>query len=206
MSATTVRAVVNATFASSANRGPKGDVVLRDFRAMPIPEFTNHPDAAYDYLPPGKYVASISQIRERFVDPYGPDSRRAEIFNGWLSFRQIIHATVTVSGEYLDGSFVTSKEEPSDLDLSMWIDADRLDGLEDYQAQLLINLVGPANRSMVKATFHCDPFLVPECALGHSSFAAFQHMLWTETYWASCRQSDGSLLPGVEKGFIRVAL
>ncbi|MFH1940445.1 MAG: hypothetical protein ABIK21_09910 [bacterium] len=66
------------------------------------------------YLPKGIHKATIQQIKERF----GKSSeRRKELFGNFLAVVELVKKIrKTVVHFFLDGSFVTAKEHPGDID------------------------------------------------------------------------------------------
>ena len=85
-----------------------------------IPNFVHHPDAPAPYsflLPEGMHVCTLSEVEEAMVKPFATSQTRRRIFDGvsrYLADCQI-HG---VSGRiWLDGSFVTGKNNPGDVDV-----------------------------------------------------------------------------------------
>lgn len=74
-----------------------------------IPEFNKD-----GYLPKGLHKATLSEIKQRF----GSDaSRRKELFKGLQSLVQLLcKHKASIKRFLLNGSFVTSKESPEDID------------------------------------------------------------------------------------------
>jgi len=63
-------------------------------------------------LPPGKHTCTIEEVNQRFVY----NNKRREIFEGLLKLIEVLK-TVSCGTVYLDGSFVTSKPRPGDVDV-----------------------------------------------------------------------------------------
>jgi len=80
-----------------------------------IPEFNK-----YGNLPAGIYKSSITCIEKKF----GTNSeKRILLFNNFRKFLELISAfKVKVKHLIVDGSFVTSKESPGDIDCIMIIE------------------------------------------------------------------------------------
>lgn len=85
-----------------------------------IPQFTAH-----GLLPEGVHSATLEEVLERF----GGNDRREQLLNGLVEALRLLR----VAGcrrVYINGSFVTSRERPNDIDVC-WdiegIDADALD-------------------------------------------------------------------------------
>ena len=75
-----------------------------------IPPFNEH-----GFLPPGRFECSIAEIKTRFVT----NDHRKRIWSGLESFIDVLKAEGMPSEcpIFFDGSFVTSKHIPSDIDV-----------------------------------------------------------------------------------------
>lgn len=150
-------------------------------------------------LPDGVHAATVEEMEEAFVGAFPGSLTRRQVFRRWTSFRELVRGVVSVEHEYIDGSFVTDRPNPADVDLSLWIDAEELNGLplskERYFERLL---------SQGKA-YKCHPFVVPMCSHGHADYGQFVYMKgWTERYWRSYKKANGTVVPGVAKGYVEV--
>lgn len=85
-----------------------------------IPEFN-----ADGLLPRGVHPATLEEVLERF----GGNERREQLLNGLVEALRLLRAA-GCRRVYVNGSFVTSKERPNDID-ACWdidgVDADALD-------------------------------------------------------------------------------
>ena len=110
-------------------------------------ETTPGEDGRYQ-LPPGIHVATWLELVERF----GTNERRREILAGLLLALQALKAA-GCRRAYVDGSFITSKEEPGDFD-GCWdhtgVDFDALD-------PVLLDFDG--HREAQKAKFEGEMFI-----------------------------------------------
>ena len=79
-----------------------------------IPEFDER-----GYLPPGVHVATLDEVRQRF----GNNVRRNELLSNFNVLLEVIRR-VGASRLFLDGSFVTDKEIPGDIDAILVIPDD----------------------------------------------------------------------------------
>ncbi len=109
-------------------------------------------------LPAGRYLATVDDVEQTLVSPFPRSLTRADLFNGWQRLRREIRAMVSVEMEWIDGSFVTTKTDPGDIDLVTFIRAEHLVALPLADLQTLMPLfMGPAT----KARFRCESYLVP---------------------------------------------
>ena len=74
---------------------------------MPIPEL----DAGTGYLPPGVHDATWDEL----VEVFAFNSGRVELLQGFRNALESL-ARAGCKRAYLDGSFVTAKQDPSDFD------------------------------------------------------------------------------------------
>ena len=79
-----------------------------------IPEFDER-----GYLPPSVHVATLDEVRQRF----GNNVRRNELLSNFNVLLEVIRR-VGASRLFLDGSFVTDKEIPGDIDAILVIPDD----------------------------------------------------------------------------------
>ena len=83
---------------------------------MDMPEFNEE-----GLLPLGVYEADIDTIRNRFCT-FGNLKKRNKLFETFLKYLQLIKKHETTYEVYIDGSFVTSKDEPDDIDILLFYD------------------------------------------------------------------------------------
>lgn len=81
---------------------------------MALPKFNNFGD-----LPPGVYLASLSEVLERFGQ--GSIQRRA-VASRLARIYQLATSTGEMARFVVFGSFVTSKTDPNDVDIVMLMD------------------------------------------------------------------------------------
>src|SRR6266550_4310222 len=79
--------------------------------AMPIPDLNED-----GFLPEGVHEASLEEVQERFGRLQRTD-RRPTLFTKLALFLAEVRASGLVEAVIVDGSFVTAKDEPSDIDL-----------------------------------------------------------------------------------------
>lgn len=150
---------------------------------MTIPPF----EPATGYLPPGLYDADIHEIRRKL----GFSPRRRALVSNLEEVANALFAA-GVTDLRIDGSFVTEKPEPGDIDgFWVWNDSVRMDDIP---------------------TVLQDFSLVPDPATGKPKFPMWYQYgieLYIHPFMGGLRQGD---LPeffshsrdGVERGYIRV--
>ncbi len=78
---------------------------------MPIPELTEG-----GVLPPGVHACSLEEIGQRFGSFQGTDGR-VQLYDALVRYVGEARLTKLVRALVVDGSFVTSKPDPGDIDL-----------------------------------------------------------------------------------------
>jgi hypothetical protein len=94
----------------------------------------------YDgFLPPGLHLAEMDEIEDRFGKS---TSRRQNLFIRLRLFAELAQHCGAVR-MFVNGSFVTAKAEPEDVDVVIWIGAEYVERLthDDGEAILLDEIV-----------------------------------------------------------------
>jgi len=116
-----------------------------------------------DVLPPGAHSASAAEVEETLVDGFAESHTRRPIYVDWLALRDAIREIAPFSRQWLDGSFVTKKLDPNDLDLASFFDSEVIEALDATQESCLNALVsGPS-----EAAPRCDSYPIIEYPDGH---------------------------------------
>lgn len=104
------------------------------FSIMPksLPPMNPGPEG-YDILPPGKHQCSFKEFYKTFVTGHSGDTqRRRKIIEDFLwVYRRQASIGLSVSSYWFDGSFVSGKPYPSDIDFVSHIDGATSNPVED---------------------------------------------------------------------------
>jgi hypothetical protein len=144
---------------------------------MEIPDFTNE-----GVLPVGIYKATIEEARERFCSIENLEHRK-KLFNNFLKYLECIEKYNVKYELYMDGSFVTNKEFPSDIDVLLIYDI-------EYLNQEWLTLI---NEEYVKIHFGGIQ-IIPSFL---ETFSGEETIDWAQ---------DVKDKPGKRKGIVRVIL
>jgi hypothetical protein len=151
--------------------------------------------AGHDRLPAGKHRATIAEIESGLVVAFPNSVTRRPLFERWVLVRDAIARIVAVQTEWLDGSFVTDKENPRDLDVVTHLDGPAYDQLDAVQHVTLVGLLG-GQRS--KPLHGLDSFPLAAYPEGHPAYAAYT---MGASYWG---QVWGTHRDGQPKGYVEV--
>ena len=149
-------------------------------------------------LPPGLHVVTEQQFRDVFVTPFPAASSRHRLFLRWERHKAAISSIIPIEKQWIDGSFVTDRANPRDIDVVNFISADDIDKLTVGQQALLENLVVGHN---TRDVWGIDSFLVPVVSDGDPRHPLTRKQ---ESYWqdlfSRVRDDDS-----IRKGFLEVA-
>jgi hypothetical protein len=148
---------------------------------VPIPHLNSH-----GYLPGGIHDADLDEIGRT----YATTIHRSNLFGGLLRFTAYIKGFGCVRFIYVDGSFVTDKPVPGDVDAV--IELPQFPGaLSGMMNQIL-------NEKRSKDLYHVHPFTVLHSTQG--GYVDFFQRLRTQ------EAASKKLPPGFRKGILRVTL
>lgn len=129
------------------------------------------------YLEPGFHDMTIENIEEHFVRGFTSSTTRPVIIEGYKRHKKELQETRVNFEQFFDGSFASTKNDPSDIDLVCFADADEIDSLSDAQKLKLSSLfAGKAT----KATHNCDAYFVAMVPETHPNY---QKVRSTRKYW-----------------------
>jgi len=138
-------------------------------------------------LAPGFHRFSLSDLQHTFVAPFSTSQRRPMLLAGLKKFLDEL-AALAIKGElWFDGSFVTEKTEPDDIDLVVVLDPASVAALTPQQQHSVEQLF---DNPSAKAKYNCDVYC---------TFSSDVSMV---AYWRGwfCFKRDGRTPKGI--GFI----
>lgn len=136
-------------------------------------------------LPPGKHRCTLLDVEQIFVY----NSVRRNIFEGLEALIKILKS-VSCGTIYLDGSFVTSKPRPNDVDVC-WQEGTGSNYAYEFINAPILN-PSPTNRAFHKTHFKADVFPADMIEIG------------SKKYFLDFFQEDKST--GIQKGILQIDL
>jgi hypothetical protein len=151
----------------------------------------------HGYLEAGLHTFDDTEFEAQFVTSFPHSSTRQQILTGYKQHSIEIATIVGDCEQFLDGSFVTNKNDPGDVDLVMLVDATVVDALPNDKKLKLKELVsGP----VTKAKYMCDAYFCPVYPVGHPLSDASRAQ---RKYWLGEFGYDRNDIP---KGIVHVKL
>lgn len=82
--------------------------------------------------PPGRHTCTTETVRLHFVDTFSMTNRR-QLYDEWLAYTNRLQALLRVKSlvQWVDGSFVTDKPNPGDLDVVTFLPYTAYEPAED---------------------------------------------------------------------------
>lgn len=118
---------------------------------MPIPDFT-----AQGLLPDGIHECTLDEVRDRF-GRFQSSDRRIQLLQKLTQFLHEARLTTLVKGIFIDGSFVTNKDEPNDIDLILVLQPDH-----DFSLELRPFEYNVLSRNQVRRHYQFDLLVANE--------------------------------------------
>lgn len=129
------------------------------------------------YLEPGLHEMTLEELEDNFVKAFPGSATRADIMRGYVRHQAELGALRISVTQFVDGSFVTSKLNPGDVDLVCFMEQEEVDRLPREEQLKLEKLVsGPAT----KDEYCCDAYFAPVVPKTHPKFNECHR---NRTYW-----------------------
>jgi hypothetical protein len=148
---------------------------------MPIPKLNEQ-----GLLPPGIYDCSLEEIGERFGTFQSTDLR-PRLYEKLQAFLQQVRSTNLVVAVIVDGSFVTRKHAPGDIDLILVLPSNH-----DFSAELQPMAYNVLSRRRVSRRYEFDALVARENTREYTE------------YTADFQRVRGQ--PHLQKGMLRIRL
>lgn len=159
-------------------------------------------------LPEGVYDCTEATMEVAFVSAFPESAVRGELFSGFKSLRILARNVSPPATQWVNGSYVTTKQEPDDVDVLSFVDYDTLTKLPRDQIDEVYALLGAKDKT--KKKFRCHTFLELSYPPGHPQYRFFERerLHWLRWFGTTrdTRRTDGTILPGKAKGFVQITL
>lgn len=160
-------------------------------------------------LPPGRYEMPFNEAKTLFVDAFPDSETRLENWNCFMEYvENLITLGINDMQMWIDGSFVTNKTNPNDIDCVLYIKVNILNSLNVQQQSILSKVLVPQEREtheLIKQSFHTDPYLlldITDCP-EHPNYTEIinRHEYWKD-WWGHDRQGNakGYIILSVKGG------
>ena len=122
---------------------------------------------ANGYLAPGLHSMTVAEIEAALVTAFPHSTTRRQILAGYRKHLAEVQAIIPTFAQFLNGSFATNKNDPSDANLVVFMDGVTVDNLpQASKDKLRLLLSGP----VTKSTHMCDAYFCPVYPPNHPSY------------------------------------
>lgn len=149
------------------------------------------------YLDAGLHDMSVDQLESAFVAAFPTSKTRPQIFSGYQKHSAELSALGVPMEQFINGSFTTNKEDPGDVDLVCFADAESIDKLSPDQQAVFEKLVAG---KATKASHHCDAYF---CATVPETDPLYPQVRANRKYWMGEFGYDRTDKP---KGIVRTQI
>lgn len=138
-------------------------------------------------LPLGRYSCSLDDIRERYVPD--DDENRSAIWDGLLTVVSLVKETVgSIAELWIGGSFITSEENPHDIDVVFFFKEDRIKSV-DSRGAFLLNLLSGRFGSDLRISSYVDSYMIVvpptefenDTKRGYTPWRGYWDQFWSKT-------------------------
>ncbi len=129
---------------------------------------------------------------------FSGSATRTALYRDWRVRREDIFAIAVPDYEWVDGSFVSLKRDPADIDVVTFIDGAVIEALSVDDRKRLLEPFLAVNHLGTKLATGCDGYLVIVRPVGHPERSTYES--WAD-YWNRWWSQDRA---GVAKGYLDV--
>lgn len=157
-------------------------------------------------LPVGIHECDGVGLQENFVEQFKESTTRKAINSGFSRLRRECEDFGIVLRHWVDGSFVTSKSNPGDIDVVHIARATEIDGLSGEHQNFIEEVLNGNKKT--KSTHYTDSYFAPEIPAGQPGHKSSQKNIeYWKHFWGHTRPF--SPRPGVPpkqvpKGFLEM--
>jgi len=107
----------------------------------------------------GFHDIELADFNKLFVAPFKNSDRRQVLVERFILLYQKL-VEIGVDFEiWIDGSFVTKKKEPDDIDMAVFHIPNQINQLSIHKREMLKHIV--MNRNETKLKYYCDVYFIP---------------------------------------------
>lgn len=153
------------------------------------------------FLTPDRNLTStLEEFQDEFVSKFPLQAKRQELFNEFLRFLRDFFEAIGVEEIMIwaNGSFVSNKESPNDIDFVFFLDSDLADKFSDKISQQFTH---PESKTI----YQMDAFLLRNYAETHPNhfFTQSDKAYWFELFSRTRKNRQGN---SDKKGFVELKI
>lgn len=146
------------------------------------------------FLPPGRHECTVSEFSSRFVDAF-PGTNRNRLFAEWLTYYERLQTVLQTTDlvQWIDGSFVSDKPNPGDIDVVTFVPYSIYESVEENLIQFY-STVNLYERGL-------DAYICPVYPVHHERHGLYKKFCedWQQLFESHRKLAD-------KKGFLLLTL
>ncbi len=148
-------------------------------------------------VPEGENESDINSMKEGFVVPFNNHSTRKELFKGYVRYNEDLKDLLENQSyeQWIDGSFISQKVNPKDIDLVSFIDYNLVEKLEEELEKFI--------KSAGRSNYGVDGYVVRIYPEDHPHFVRTKSDKIYWRHWFSTTKPDQKKRR-YGKGFIKI--
>ncbi len=157
-------------------------------------------------LPEGIHEYTIDMFKHCFVDIFRDSKSRISIYQGFNRFNECLFEYGCITKQWIDGSFVTIKNNPNDIDEVTFFNANEINKLTIEKRQSFEQLIKNEDIKKIFSTHHFNVFEFPS---GHPRYQLYcEQLKYWQKWFGTSRpivDKDGNELPPRKKGIVQLS-
>jgi hypothetical protein len=138
---------------------------------------------------PGPQLKTVAELHRMCVSA-APSERRTKLWEGFAAlYNRMIDAGLSGLELWVDGSFLTEKPAPRDVDCALWLPQSHVDNCTDQQYHELQQL---GDKQAISRKYQVDLYLIPP--------EAQNNLIYWEALFSMTKDASGT------KGFAKLYL
>ena len=171
-----------------------------------LPDFEARQGYPRKVLPEGVHPCDETTFKDRFVTGFPQSTTRKGICDGFLRFRMDLVARGFCAIQWVDGSFVEEKQDPSDVDVVTFVDYDWLNCAPPDAKRFADEVLDAKDKDVTKTKYSTHAFLVRACPQDHAYYAVFEEWRQYWRKWLGHTRAEGNARPQYAKGLVSMVL
>lgn len=138
-------------------------------------------------LPLGRYSCSLDDIRKRYVPD--DDENRSAIWDGLITVVNLVKETIgSIAELWIGGSFITSEENPHDIDVVFFFKEDSIKSV-DSRGAFVLNLLSGSYGPDRRVSSYVDSYMIivppteieNDAKRGYTPLRGYWDQFWSKT-------------------------
>lgn len=115
----------------------------------------------------GIHDISKDVLTTHFLDPFVNQDKRKQLIERFILLLEKVESIGIKFEVWIDGSFVTEKIEPNDIDVAFFFDPIQMNALSEEKKLILLEI---SNNALSKVRYNCDVYFLSNDSVEYRSY------------------------------------